>query len=250
MFVKSCINNLGVGVFLVILVTSRPVIVSAQTHSSANYSVQESGFASGSQVDANSANYNARVSAGDLGVGNSESANFQAFAGYITPDEEYVELVIPSTVVDMGTLSPGVPGTGTATFTARAYLNDQYVIVSPRDPPTLEGGTETIDPMTVATTFNAAIEQFGMNLVANTAPVSQGADPAPEPNAAFAYGEAASGYDTANNYRYNQGDVIAQSYTRGYGETSYTISYLLNITSITPAGQYIMEQDLVMFGTF
>lgn len=223
--------------------------VSAQTPSSTNYSVQESGFSSGSSIDANSTNYNARVSAGDLAVGQGESTNFQMLAGPITPDQEYVELVIPNTVIDMGILTPGTPGTGSATFTARAYLNDNYVIISPRDPPTSEGGRQ-IAPMTTAAVFDSTEEQFGMNLVANTAPVNQGADPAPQPNAAFAYGEAASGYDTANNYQYNPGDIIAQSVVRGYGETEFTISYLLNVTSTTPAGLYRMEQDLVITATF
>ena len=222
----------------------------AQTHSSTNYSVDQSSFTSGSAVDANSASYNSRVSVGDVAVGVGDSTSYKTFTGYINPDEEYVELVIPVTTIDMGILSPGTPGTGTATFTARTYLNDEYVIVSPRDPPTLDGGTETIDPMTSATTFNSATEQFGMNLVANTSPVSQGANPAPQPNSSFAFGEAAAGYDTANNYQYNQGDVIAESVTGGYGETQYTISYLMNITSVTPAGVYTMEQDLVLFATF
>jgi hypothetical protein len=228
-----------------------PIQVSAQVPSSSNYSVPESGFSSGSEIDANSASYNARTSIGDLGIGQSESGNYIGFGGFITPDEEYVELNIPLTTVDMGVLEPGTPGTGTATFTARAYLNNTYVIISPRDPPTSEGGAQ-IDPMTTATTFNATTEQFGMNLVANTAPVTQGADPSRMPldNGTFAFGEAAAGYDTANNYQYNAGDIIAESVTRGYGETEYTISYMLNITSVTPAGLYRMEQDLVITATF
>jgi len=153
--------------------------------------------------------------------------------------------------VDMGVIDPGTPGVGTATFTARAYLNSRYVIISPRDPPTSSSGAQ-IDAMTSATTFNAAVEQFGMNLVANTSPATQGAAPSRQPldNGTFAFGEAAPGYDTANNYQYNPGDIIARSITRGYGETDYTISYMLNVTPITPAGQYRMEQDLVITATF
>jgi hypothetical protein len=106
--------------------------------------------------------------------------------------------------------------------------------------------------MTTMGAFNSALEQFGMNLVANTAPATQGADPSRQPvdNGTFAFGEAAPGYDTANNYQYNPGDVIARSVTRGYGETDYTISYILNVTPTTPAGLYRMEQDLVLTATF
>ena len=238
-------------IIAVITALSMPLIVSAQIPSSSNYSVPESGFSSGSSIDANSDSYNARISIGDLGIGQSESGNYIGFGGFITPDEEYVELTIPITVIDMGVIEPGTPGTGTATITARSYLNNNYVIISPRDPPTNESGAQ-IDPMTTAAVFSAAVEQFGINLVANTSPVVQGADPSrmPVDNGTFAFGEAAPGFDTANNYRYNPGDIIARSVTRGYGETEYTISYILNVTTITPAGLYRMEQDLVITATF
>lgn len=226
-------------------------VVSAQTPSSSNYSVEESGFSSGSNIDANSASYNARTSIGNLGIGQSESGSYIGFGGFITPDQEYVELNIPNITVNLGTLNPGTAGTGIATFTARAYLNNLYVIISPRDPLTSESG-EQIDPMTSATTFNSAVEQFGMNLVANTSPAVQGADPSRQPldNGTFAFGEAAPGYDTPDNYQYNAGDIIARSVTRGYGETDYTISYMVNSTPTTPAGLYRMEQDLVITATF
>lgn len=222
-----------------------------QVPSSSNYSVPEAGFTSGSNIDANSASYNARVSAGDLGIGISESGSYLTYGGFITPDDEYAELTIPVTVIDMGVLDPGVPGTGTATFTARTYLNDQYIIVSPRDPPTSSSGAQ-IDPITTAAPFSAGTEQFGMNLVANTLPVVQGANPSRQPvdDGTFAFGEAAPGYNTTNNYQYNAGDIIARSVTRGYGETDYTISYIMNITPTTPAGQYTIEQDLVLTATF
>ncbi len=229
-------------------------VASAQIPSSTNYSVPESGFSTGSEIDANSASYNARTSIGDLGVGLSESGSYLGFAGFITPDEEYVELNIPVTTVDLGggsPLDPGVPGSGTAVITARTYLNNQYIIVSPRDPPTNESG-DSFDPITTAAIYNSSVEQFGMNLVANTSPVVQGADPSRQPvdDGTFAFGEAAPGYNTADNYQYNAGDIIARSVTRGYGETVYTISYIANIISTTPAGQYVMEQDLVITATF
>lgn len=228
-----------------------PIRVFAVTSSSDNYSIEESGFSSGSEIDASSASYSARTSIGDLGIGQSESGSYIGFGGFITPDEEYVELIIPVTFIDMGTLDPGTPGTGTAVFSARTYLNDDYIIVSPRDPPTNENGNQ-IDPITSASSFNPSVEQFGMNLVANTTPVTQGATPSRQPvdNGTFAFGEVAPGYDTSNLYQYNAGDTIARSITRGYGETDYTISYILNTVSTTKSGSYIMEQDLVIMATF
>lgn len=224
--------------------------VSAQSSQSTNYRVDEAGFATGSEIDATSTNFRSRVSAGDIGVGQSESTNFITYGGFINPDEEYVELVVPVQTVDLGVLTPGVPATGTATFSARSYLNHDYVIISSRDAPTNSG--YTISTITSAAPIDTAQEQFGMNLVANTSPASFGADPSRQPvdDGTFAFGQASSGYDTANNYQYNAGDIIAESTARGYGETDYTISYIMNITTVTPGGIYRMEQDLVITATF
>lgn len=62
-------------------------MASAQIPSSSSYSVPESGFSSGSEIDANSTSYNARTSIGDLGIGQSESGNYIGFGGFITPDQ-------------------------------------------------------------------------------------------------------------------------------------------------------------------
>lgn len=248
---RQKLRSLGlVGISVIFLGINQGIVV-AQVPSSSNYSVPESGFTSGSEIDANSASYNARTSVGDLGIGQSESGSYIGLAGIITPDQEYAELIIPNTTINMGTLTPGTPGVGTATFSARTYLNNNYVIVSLRNPPRNESGAE-IDAMTTMGAFSSTTEQFGMNLVANTLPVVQGANPSRQPldDGTFAFGEAAPGYGTTNNYKYSPGDILARSVTRGYGETDYTISYILNIIPTTPAGLYRMEQDLVLTATF
>ena len=238
-------------IVVVILLSFGHNIVWAETSSSTNYSIEESTFSSGSEIDSNSSNYNSRISAGNLGVGISESGSYIGQVGFITPDEEYVELVVPVTTINMGVLTPGTPGTGTATFTARAYLNDNYVVYTLKGPPTNENG-DVISPITTAAAFDSAVEQFGINLVANTSPVTQGAAPSRQPvdNGEFAFGEASPGYNTTNLYQYNDGDSIARSVSKGFGETDYTISYILNITSTTPAGLYTMQQNLVITATY
>jgi hypothetical protein len=103
--------------------------------------------------------------------------------------------------------------------------------------------------MSTATTSSPGTEQFGINVVANTTPISQGANPVQIPSSTFSFGLAAPGYDTPNNYKYNNGDTIAQS-PKSTGETDYTISYLANISGVTPAGHYVMNQSLVATATF
>lgn len=235
---------------MMLLVFVNTTSVLAQSSQSTNYRVDEAGFATGSETDATSTSYRSRVSAGDLTVGQSESGNFITYGGFISPEDEYVELVVPVQTVNLGTINPGTPATGTATFTARTYLNHDYIIISNREAPSIPG--HTISSIGTAAPIDTTQEQFGMNLVANTSPTSFGANPSQQPvdDGTFAFGQAAPGYNTANNYQYNAGDILAQSGARGYGETDYTISYIMNITTVTPAGQYRMEQDLIITATF
>jgi hypothetical protein len=92
-------------------------------------------------------------------------------------------------------------------------------------------------------------EQFGINLKANTSPTAFGADPSQAPDSSFGYGYAVAGYDTANVFKYNKGDVIARS-DKSSGRTDYTISYIYDISSLSLAGEYIFTQDLIVIGTY
>ncbi|HYF97284.1 MAG TPA: hypothetical protein VD947_04600, partial [Patescibacteria group bacterium] len=83
----------------------------------------------------------------------------------------------------------------------------------------------------------------------NTSPTTFGADPSQSPDGSFSFGYAATGYDTANLYKYVKNDVIAQS-DESSGQTNYTISYIYNINSLSPAGVYVFNQDLVVIGTY
>jgi hypothetical protein len=109
--------------------------------------------------------------------------------------------------------------------------------------------------LTSPTVSSAGSEQFGMNLVANNScpqsgmPGSLGSDPVQVPSSSFSFGAAAANYNTACNFTYNNGDTVAQS-TQSSGETDFTISYLFNISSITPGGTYTMNQSLVATSTF
>jgi hypothetical protein len=76
-----------------------------------------------------------------------------------------------------------------------------------------------------------------------------GSDPVQVPSSSFSFGAAAANYNTACNFTYNNGDTVAQS-TQSSGETDFTISYLFNISSITPGGTYTMNQSLVATSTF
>lgn len=224
-------------------------------YSSNNYKANEVFFGNGGDNNQSSANYNASVSSGALGVGNYASTNYQVYSGFLTPNEPFLELQIDtSSPVDMGTIDAVTTRTGQADFHVRAYIDTGYTVQTMNQPPTYTSGsaTHTLAAMTTLASSSTGIEQFGINLVHNTSPATFGNDPSPQPNGSFATGVAAAGYNTANQYKYNVGDVIAQtpSGSNGWGLTDYTISYIANASILTPAGDYKMIQDLVAVATY
>lgn len=225
-------------------------VVDAQTPSSSSYSVPESSFVGGSSLDSTSASYSGRVSIGDLGTGTADSTNYNARPGFVTPDEEFLDFVVQTSTVALGTLSTTTTGSGTGQFYVRAYINGSYFVQTMSQPPTSEGGA-ILAPLGGGGVSTQGTEQFGINLVANTTPAI-GADPVLDPSATYANGEAATNYDTADTYTYNVIDTIAQSGASGpaWGRTDFTISYIANMSSITEAGTYIMEHDLVVTVTY
>lgn len=235
---------------ITVLVFMSPVKAFAQVPSSSNYQVPESTFSTGSEIDANSASYNARATAGVLAIGLGESTNYSARPGFVTPDEEFLEFVVQTASVDLGTLSTSTTGSGTANFYVRSYINGSYVVYTLSTAPSSEGGA-TLNPLVAATTSTVGTEQFGINLVDNASP-NIGVDPTPNPSTQFANGEASTGYETVDNYKYLVGDVIARSGAVGpaWGRTDFTISYIANISSITEAGTYTMDHDIVVTATF
>ena len=236
-------------VSVLVVALLRPVIVWAQTSSSTNYQVNEAYFGTGGDVNASSGSYQVQGGLGSLGVGEASSSSYGAFGGFITPADEYLEMVVNQSTIDLGTLSPSATATGTGTFYVRAYINGSYNVITVSNPPTNESGA-SINAKSTAAAPAIGSEEFGINLVDNTAP-NIGNNPAPAPNSTYANGEAAPGYNAADNFKYGVGDIIARSGSgRAWGQTNFTISYIANIADTTPAGLYVMHHDLVVIATF
>ncbi|MDZ7744725.1 MAG: hypothetical protein U5K77_03125 [Candidatus Saccharibacteria bacterium] len=235
----------------VLLIVSAAIPVAAQTPSSSNYSVDEYFFGTGGEVDMNSDNFNAQGSSGSLGVGESSSAGFRSEAGFLSQNAPFLEFVVQSNSVDLGTLDVGSTASGDANFYVRTYLSSSYSIITLSDPPT--NGSVELDGMATTDTPSVGTEQFGINLVENTTP-NIGANPTNVPDDDFADGAAAAGYNVADQFRYGKGETIAQSPAtagnQAVGQTNYTISYVANVSSITPGGAYVMEHELAAVPTF
>lgn len=228
-----------------------PAAVFAAQSSSNNYQVNEVFFGSGGELNACSDNYCSKQSAGETAVGNTSSTNFQSQAGFNTDRQPYLEFTVNAANINLGVLTPGTPATATATFSVKTYLASGYVVTNASAPP--KNGSYTLTGLTAPTAFNSSAEQFGINLVKNPAcanlPANLGNDAVQVPDSSFSFGAAATGYNTPCQFKYVNGDVIASS-SRSSGETDYTISYLLNVTRLTPGGTFTMSHVLVATSTF
>jgi hypothetical protein len=235
------------GIFVCLALLLVPATVLAAQSSSSNYQVNEVFFGSGGALNDCSSNYCAKQSAGETAVGTTSSANYLAHAGFNTNRTPFLEFIVNGTNTDVGVLSSGSTTTTTSTFSVKNYLSSGYSVVTVSNPP--KNNSYTMHNLTSPAASSPGTEQFGMNLVANTSPITFGANPAQKPSTAFSFGTAAAGYNTANLYKYVPGDTIAAS-TTSSGETDFTISYIYNISTVTPGGSYAFNNVLVATATF
>lgn len=228
----------------------------ADTLRSNNYQFQESSLGGSSLLNASSANFQAASSTGILGLGNSASTNVQINAGHQTTDSPTLSFSVDSANVNFGSFSAAQAATASSTFSVINYTSYGYVVQMLGTPPT--NGTHAITPMGTDAlggpqASQAGVEQFGINLVANTSPVSIGANPDHGPinpdGSQFGVGEATDNYDNPNNYRFVSGETIASA-PKSSGKTVYTISYIVNVGNLTPGGQYTGHQTIVCTGTY
>lgn len=177
-----------------------------------------------------------------------EPGPVQAQAGFNTDRQPLLEMSVGSGAVTLGDMTPSITRSGTSTFSVRTYLASGYNVIVAGSAPTNKAKSKTLTNLVSPTTSTVGTEQFGINLVANTSPVV-GANPVQYPDATFGFGTAASGYGTANSFKYVNGDVIAQS-SKSSGRTDYTMSIIQNISASTPGGSYAGHLDVIAVPTF
>lgn len=232
-----------VGVLLIVAYCFMYVAPS-QALQSPSYRFDESTVGSGGLVQSSSANFQSRTATGDLAVGEATSENFQIETGTNTTNDPTLSFSLQDVDVNFGNFTASGPTVTTASFSVKNYTSYGYVVQLVGTPPT--NGEHVIEPMETTDASQPGIEQFGVNLVANTLPVSVGANP---DNDEFGFGEAAPNYATSNQYRYVSGETVAKA-PKSSGETIYTLSYLVNVGSLTPGGKYTSDQTLIVTGTY
>ena len=121
---------------------------------------------------------------------------------------------------------------------------------------TMTSGANTIPAMSTAAAAAVGNGQFGMNLMANTLASSNpavGTAVAPAANGTTYKGQPLAGYNTADTFKFNSGDSIANSANGGAGPTNaqiYTVSYIVNVTGSQIAGTYTTTLTYICTSTF
>jgi len=135
-----------------------------------------------------------------------------------------------STLVARSQMSVGTNATG------------GFAITSVGSP--LAAGTSVIDGIPTPTESTPGKNQFGINLVANTAPAI-GDDPEGE----WANAEPTADYAIRDQYKYVSGDVIAESPNVSLMK-KFTISYIVNASPSLRAGVYSTTITYIASGRF
>lgn len=235
------VKSLYLPIYCICLIFAASPVAALQSN---NYIIDEPTLGSGGLDQSSSTNYQINNATNDLSIGNASSSNFQIDAGSNTTPDPTLSFSVNNANANFNDFSSTDSSTATANFSVSNYTSYGYVVQIFGDPPT--NGDHVIAPMTSNNNTQIGIEQFGINLVANTLPVSFGTNPN---NGQFGFGSISSNYATANSFRYNNGETIAYA-SKSSGVTIYTISYLVNVASITPGGQYTSKQTIVITGTY
>jgi hypothetical protein len=150
--------------------------------------------------------------------------------------------------------SPTDTATATSQMAASTNAGSGYVITV--NGPTLTSGSNTVAPMTAATTGAHGISQFGMNLKLNTTVTSTvpvGLEVAIPSNGTNYRAQAATGYDTVDAFKFNSTDPVANSQNGGAGGSDaqiLTASYIVNVPGSQPAGTYTTTLTYICTPTF
>ncbi len=224
-----------------------PTVLAAEA-TSTNWGVSEVSFGSGGELQACSGNYCSRQSAGELTVGNTASTNYQAQAGFNTNRSPFLEVTSAGSPIVLGDLDPSAVAAGSMTFSVKTYLAYGYNVVIEGEGLKHRGTGQALTNMNSTDISRPGIEQFGVNLRQNTSPIV-GGEISHSPDASFGFGVAATGYDTANNFRFNSGEVIAQS-PKSSGTTNFHLSAIANISTTSKSGLYAGRLTLIVVPTF
>ncbi len=191
-----------------------------------------------------SPNYQSVLSASDAAIGTSSSSNYQSAGGSQTTGDPSLSFTVDTGTSSFGTFSPTAAATATSTFSVSDYTSYGYAVQIIGN--TLSNEGSQITAMGTTDVSRPGENQFGINVVANTSPITFGADPN---HGQFGFGSAAPNYAIPNSFRYVNGETIVIG-PKSSGVTTYTISYIVNVNSLMPGGEYTTNLALVCIATY
>ena len=159
--------------------------------------------------------------------------------------------------------SPTSTSYATSQMAASTNAGQGYVITV--NGATLTSGANSIPAMAAAAGPTVGIAQFGMNLKENLTTLDGdnltpdfGAELTAASDAVDYKGQALSGYNTADTYKFLSGDPVANSAYDGAANTTlgptnsqvYTASYIVNVAGNTYAGTYTTTLTYICTPTF
>jgi hypothetical protein len=150
--------------------------------------------------------------------------------------------------------SPTDTATATSQMAASTNAGAGYAITV--NGATMTSGANTVAGMASAGTIVRGTAQFGLNLKLNTTAVSTvavGAEIAVASNGTNYRGQATTGYNTVDTFKFLSGDTVANSANGGAGGSDaqiYTASYIVNVTGSQPAGTYTTTLTYICTPTF
>jgi hypothetical protein len=251
---------LGWGVSALIFPSTTEACANAQSCSS-NYEVNEVffgngggyGYGAGSSSTC-STNYCADETVGETGVGNIASINYQAQAGFNTFRSPSLSFIVNAANINLGVLTPTSTATATTTFAVQTYLASGYTITTGSLPP--QNGSYPMHTPGSAASSTQGTEQFGINLVANTSPATLSGVSASPTCALSGFCNMSTvsvgaNYNQPNKYYYpSSGNDTLVTVNSSNGLIDYTVSYIFNVSVLTPGGTYTFNQVLVATSTF
>lgn len=221
-------------VFFIIIGLFSPAGKLGARMESANYIIWADVFSVGGLSDSSSANYSLQDTIGEAIIlsATSTSADYGIKAGFWEMyADQYLTFSIPDPSINLGTLDSSVTNADSNTMVIDTNAVNGFTITVAGL--TLTSGANTIDAIgATAAAATPGTEQFGINLVDNDDP-NIGADPL----GSAPIGSAASNYDTANLFAFNSGDTVASA-SNDINETTFTVSYIANISAATESGTY------------
>ncbi len=236
---------LGFGIIWALFAFGFASASASYSSKSANFELIDPSVGGTGLVNSSSKNYQALQSGALIGIGTSTSSTYQVQAGHETTGAPTLAFALLSSGASFGTFSTSTTSTANAQFEVLDYTSYGYVVQIYGDPPTDPYGNK-ITALSTNAAPSVGVDQFGLNLVANTNPITFGAGPN---YGQFGSGTVAPNYDTPNSYRFVSGEEIASA-GKSSGLTVYTISYIVDVNNLTPGGVYVSTQSIICTATY